>query len=369
MPSAGPLPQEQLRDRALARAIAWHAEGPVRVRRPGSPDHGATLHGVRSGRPLGIYTEITGYAVSCFVFLHRARRDPTLLEAAEDAAGYLLTVQDGAGAYAQMPGKGLFVFDTAVCIVGLARLHAVTAQKRLLESAVAAGRWLLAQQREDGSFLATPARPGIPPTHGFFGDGSCIHSKCAMALLELHAATGEPAWREAAARACDYTMTLQTPDGAFQAVPSDTEVFTHAHCYACEGLLYAGHRLSVARCSAAARRGIEWLERTQNRDGSWHARYHLDPARHARRWIADLVTRPRHSDAAAQGARLLLLAGRRAPANAALDFVVSCQRDDGGFAYRASRWGRSDFENTWSAQFAIQALHWGHEPGRVDDLF
>ncbi len=312
---------------------------------------------------MDVYVEITGYAVSCFVFLHWRHGTPGQLEAAREAADYLMRIQAAGGDYAP------FTFDTAMCIVGMVRLAAVTGEARFLESAVAAGQWLQACQRPDGSFTAmTPGAGGSAPG-GFFGDGSCIHSKCAMALLELHASTGGEPWRDAAIRACDYTMTLQTQDGAFQAVPGDPEVFTHAHCYACEGLLFAGKRLSVERFVAGARRGVEWLETAQSADGSWHSRYKLDGSRHPRRWVLDRLLRPRPSDAAAQAARLMMLSGRARTAGAALDFLTSCQRQDGGFAYQATRRGYSGFENTWSAQFAIQALTWDREQGDVDDLF
>lgn len=46
-----------------------------------------------------------------------------------------------------------------MCIAGLVRLFELTKDKSYLESALAAGEWLLKMQREDGSFYAM-ALPG-----------------------------------------------------------------------------------------------------------------------------------------------------------------------------------------------------------------
>ena len=83
---------------ALDRAIAWQTSAPIRVDRPGTPDHGAFLHGFdnRRGGPLGIYTEITGYAVSLFTCLFRLGRSEHL-RAAMEAADYLVRIQQKSG--------------------------------------------------------------------------------------------------------------------------------------------------------------------------------------------------------------------------------------------------------------------------------
>jgi prenyltransferase beta subunit len=364
---------------ALERAIAWQTAEPIRVDRPGSPGHGAVLHGIdkRRGRPLGLYTEITGYAVSLFTFLLRLGQSNIHRKAAMDAADYLVRIQQESGAYPHLPDPAdrdapwsAYSFDVAACIVGLARFDRVCPGKGYLDSAMAAARWLLGLQRADGSFFAMMVKGGeLRDPEGFFGDGSCIHAKNAIALLELHAASGREEYRRAALKVCEHTLALQAPDGAFWSGPGARYVFSHAHAYACEGLLFAGAILREERFAVAARRGIDWLAGAQEHDGGWLS-YYKTPAA-SRRRVVDAILRPRQSDAAAQAVRLFCLTGRthEARTRAAVDFLLQCQHASGGFHYRRTRFGYSPFLNTWSAQFAVQALTWGSSPADAVDLF
>jgi len=367
------------------RAIAWLTTSPIRVDHPGAPGHGAILHGIDQRRgPMGLYTEITGYAVSLFASLMPGAQGgalQTLERAATDAADYLVGIQDKDGAYPHLPDSGArggagagpwsaYSFDVAACIVGLARLHKAVPDRGYLDSATRAGRWLMGLQRDDGSYVALQRQDGQrPDPGGFYGTGSCIHAKNAIALLELHAATGEPALLRAAEAVCERTLALQAEDGAFWCSPSARYVFSHAHAYACEGLLYAGTVLDAGRLTDSARRGIDWLSRRQGGDGAWLSHHKTKLA--SRRGLAGALLRPRPTDAAAQAARLFSLAGPEHDASrrAALAFVLSCQVPGGGFHYRRTLFGDSPFLNTWSAQFAAQALTWDAAPARAGDLF
>jgi prenyltransferase beta subunit len=362
----------------LERAVAWHFREPILVDRPGASEDGAVLHGIdtRGPKALGIYTEITGYAVSLFTFLHARNGGGRFLDAATRAADYLVRIQSPEGGYPHLPqheagtpSPPLYAFDTSMCIVGLLRLHRITGDRRHLESALAAGRWLLSMQRPDGSFAAMWERDrGSTDPGSFFGDGSCIHAKNAMALLDLHAATGQEEMRSAARRACDHALTLQDGDGSFWATPERTLVFTHAHAYACEGLLYAGERLGEERYKEAVRRGVAWLVSAQRRDGGWDAGYKQQVLRAV---VARAVRRSAPTDAAAQGARLLQLVtpSDQSRWQAALQFLASCQHPQGGFFYAKTRFGYSPFLYTFCAQFAVQALTWRNTDPSVEDLF
>lgn len=364
---------------ALDRALSWHSTGPIRVTESGSSAHGAVLHGLdrRMGGPLDVYTEITGYDISLCDFLARAGGETRLLTAARNAADFLVRIQTDEPAYPQLPDRTdpaqpsrLYSFDNAACIVGMTRLAKSVRESRYLESASAVGDWLLGMQRPDGSFSAMAFQYGsIQDPGGFFGDGSCIHAKNAMAFLELYAMTGREHFRDAASRTCEYTLTLQAPDGAFWSRPDRRHVFTHAHCYACEGLLYSGSFLGEARYTAAARRGIEWLAGTQQEDGGWLANYKAS-VWSLRRSI-ETIKRPRPSDVAAQAVRLFSLMGQGYDSSrrAAIRFLIGCQEPGGGFSYCKTRFGYSPLLYTWCAQFALQALAWDSRPATVEDIF
>jgi len=365
------VPSEEAQiEEALKRAIEWQVTAPIRIVDRGSTFHGAIRRGVdrRTGKPMEAYTEITGYAISLFEFLRRGRRDARLPDAARDAAEYLLRVQSPQGAYADR--ERLYSFDTAMGIVGMARLAGASGETRYLDSALAAGRWLLGMQRPDGSFRAMSAegREAADPG-GFFGDGSCIHAKHAIALLELHAVTKETHCQEAARRVCAYTITLQEGDGFVWSTPGRDYVFTHAHAYACEGLIHAGSALGEPRFTEAATKGIEWLAANQRRDGGWSS--HYERSRSSGRWVLDALRDPRPCDATSQAARLFRLAGDEYEAHRrrALRFMLECQSPEGGFSYLRTRLGLSRMQYTWCAQFAAQALAWNSEPARVSDLF
>jgi hypothetical protein len=365
---------------ATSKALAWHLAPPIRIARPGTRANGAFLHGLdsRSGEPLGVYTEITGYAISLLVFLARTTGDPGLLDSARESADYLIRIQSPEGAFPDLPDPSnptsdarLFTFDTAICATGLARLYRAVGEDRYRESALAAGRWLLRMRAPDGSFLAQALENGsVQDPGGFYGDGSCIHAKVAMALLELHDVTAIPELRAAAVGVCDHTLRLQDPDGGFFSRPSRRYIFTHAHGYACEGLIHAGTLLAEGRYLESARRGIEWLARKQEPDGGWLSNYRtsfLSP----RRRVETAVLRPEPSDATAQAARLFALAGPGfdLPRRAAIHFLLSCQAPGGGFFHRRTRLGSSRYLYTWCAQFAIQALTWTGHPSRAAELF
>lgn len=364
---------------ALDRAIAWQTTGPIRVDRPGSAGYGAFLHGFdkRLGRPMGLYTEITGYAVSLLTFLTRLNGGGRYRKMAEEAGDYLVGIQEKTGAYPHLPDPSdkespwsAYAFDVSACIVGLVRLERISPGRGYIDSAMAACRWLHGMQRTDGSFSAMVLRDGrLRDPGGFFGDGSCIHAKNAIALLEVHAAAGRDEDRRAAVKICERTLELQAADGAFRCGPLTRHVFTHAHSYACEGLLFAGKLLGEERFVRAALSGIEWLAANQHADGGWLSYYKVAPF--TRRRLADALKSPRPSDAAAQAVRLFHLAGARhdSARRAALEFLLGCQDAGGGFHYRRTRFGYSPFINTWSAQFAVQALAWNTIPAQVADLF
>ncbi|MBI3447361.1 MAG: terpene cyclase/mutase family protein [Acidobacteria bacterium] len=364
---------------AIDRAIAWHSTAPIRVVDPQSPSRGAFRHGYDAGhrRPLGVYTEITGYGVSLFVFLNRAREDRRFLDVAEEAGDFLLRIQGGDGSFPDSEDPANFAlprrhfsFDTAACVVGLARLARSTGHRRHAEAAARAGPWLLRMQRPDGSFCAmTDNERRLEDPGGFFGDGSCIHAKNAIALLQLHALTGEDRYREAASRCCDHTISLQDGDGAFFCTARRDEVFTHAHAYACEGLIYAGRALGESLYVAAAERGARWLQAAQRRAGGWPAQAKLKAPSRGR--VLDTLVRPLPADAAAQAVRLFALLGSEfeEARRRGLRFLAGFQARAGGFAYRRTRLGYSSMLYTWPTQFAIQAFTWDGVAATINDLF
>lgn len=365
---------------AHQRMIDWLIAAPVRNTDPSQKRFGSFNHGVheQTGRVPGQYTEITGYGVSTLAHLYRWRGEERYLEVAREAARFLMRIQlpNGAFPHCPDPEKGCedgdqFTFDTSMVTMGLMDLYRADPDPAYLESARRAGEWLVSMQRDDGAFLAKfVPRTGTPNTGNFFGDGSCIHVKNAMALLKIADATKEAGFEVAARRVCDYTLALQDQSGLFWAMPSKDFVFTHAHSYACEGFLSAGAYTGEKRYTEAALRGIRWLQKVQNADGSVYQVY--EDRRGVKHQVRRAVDAFKAADATSQTARLSWLAGEgfEATYRRAMGFLESHMwSPKGGLYYTKGRFRSNRMMFAWPAMFAIEAFEFPHHNVSAKDLY
>ena len=362
------------------RMIDWLVQTPVRNVDASKKSYGSFSHGVHdeTGHSQGQYTEITGYGVSILSHLYRWHASQKYLKAAKEAAQFLLGIQHESGAYPHCPDpeRGcssgeLFTFDTSMCTMGIMDLYAVEQDQAYLDSAQRAGQWLIAMQREDGAFKAKyMPDSGHTNTGNFFGDGSCIHVKNAMALFKLAEPTGDESFDRAGRMVCDYVLKLQAPNGLFWAMPSKNFVFTHAHCYACEGFYSAYAYTGEQRYLDAALKGIDWLKKVQNPDGSVFQVY--EDSRGIKHRVRGAVDAFKAADATSQAARLFALAGDgyEASYDRAIEFIKSeMQSDQGGLFYTKGRFRTNKMLYAWPTMFAIQAIEFAHREISPRDLF
>jgi hypothetical protein len=131
--------------------------------------------------------------------------------------------------------------------------------------------------------------------------------------------------------------------GRFKVNHENPVTYTHAHCYALEGLLALAQPPFIRR---VLREGAEWLAAVQRPEGglcAWH-----DGAR---------AYGLQRADATAQAIRIWVAVDRRrfAPQiDAALEFLMCVQAPEGGLYYEE---GSHDV-NSWATIFAIQAFMW-----------
>lgn len=123
--------------------------------------------------------------------------------------------------------------------------------------------------------------------------------------------------------------------------PPHGTTYVHAHAYATEGLLVLGHLDD-------ARRAASWLAEIQTADGG------LPREHDGARGIG-----PQHADATAQAVRLWCCIDRTRFASAidrGLAFLDRLAAASGGIRYSDT----SDDVNTWATAFAVQALDFAH---------
>jgi len=362
----------------LAQSDIYHANGQEEA-----------LGGVNQGynwqqkRYPFIYSEITGYAITVFVNAYRWTGNEQYLTQACQSADFLLKVQSsdpndasfGAIAHGlSLPGLELrrqyYSFDAAMCLQGLLDLHAVAPTPKILETSRRVGNWLMNRMQQDnGAFLAL-YNADTGETHhqngNFFDDNGCLHAKHAIGLLKLGRATGDERYTTAAQKVCNWVLTLQHDDGAFQASEQLPQVVTHPHCYATEGLLFAHHILEDARYLEAARKAGRWLLAVQNKDGSVNIEYKRRWWRMGRR-VTEKLFPLRVTDATAQALRIWLILYYLDQDDT---FLEGCHRAKrflqkmqctaspdknavGGFYF----WPGHPIMFTWATMFALNALY------------
>ncbi|HEV2688114.1 MAG TPA: hypothetical protein VGV35_06155, partial [Bryobacteraceae bacterium] len=213
-----------------------------------------------------VSTEITGYAVSAVLFLHQRTGQQDLLDAALRAARFL-TRHAWDARLAAFPfehsvngdqsGPLAYFFDSGIIVRGLLGAWRATREVEFRDTAIAAGRAMLADFRGGEAIhpiLELPAKRALAYEPRWSASPGCYQLKAAMAWYDLFETTGEMEFLRAYETALDAALANE-----HDFLPGETnreKVMDrlHAYLYFLEGLLPA---LNRSECAQAFHSGLE----------------------------------------------------------------------------------------------------------------
>ena len=332
----------------LSRTGEWFLHSGIQ-----QPDGGvARYYLVDACRNLPVSTEITGYAVSTFVYLHSVTQTPAISTAPSPPPASSRRAWDPASQtmpFEIEPAAFTYFFDCGIIVRGLLSVWRATGEQEFLDVAVAIGESMARDFASPaGDFhpiLALPGRTPLPrdPLR-WSRTATCYQLKSAMAWWDLYEATRTARFIEPYERVLE--ASLRTYADFLPGHPERPKVMDrlHAFCYFLEGLL---PRAGDSRCAAALRDGIG----------------------RAARHLRDIAPEFERSDVYAQLLRVRLYADWlgvvpldrpaaefEAAQLAAFQAVDADPRIDGGYWFGRKSAERLPFINPVSAAFACQAL-------------
>lgn len=328
----------------ISRAGRWFLDSGIQEINGGV----ARYHRTDLNQNAPISTEITGYAVSAFVYFYRTSGDEAYLHAAKRSADYLMThAWDAAGSampFEPLSPKGegfMYFFDCGIIVRGLLALWRATRDSSLLERAKQITLSMAFDFLGDGCFypiVQLPEKQPLPFEQRWSRSPGCYQLKSALAWRDISEASGQPEplvlWEQMLAFSlATHDAFLPGDDG-----PQKTMDRLHAYCYFLEALL-AG--LYHTACREALAVGIGRVST----------------------YLREIRGQFERSDVNAQLLRVRIMAA--AAGAVTLDetaareealATASFRREDGGFWF-----GRKDgeflpFSNPVSTAFCAQAL-------------
>ena len=350
--------------------IKWLISSDIRIKN--GYNKGA-LYGWMNLNPVSfpfIYSEITGYGISCFSWIYSKLGNPNALEAAVDCSkwiiknmkSYMLVARPAGEVKSDPINNQYYAFDNGMIIIGLLNLYKITNDIKLIDLAQHMAIRLI-DLFFDGTKLRARLDESCNPINYNSNDGvikwstvaGSYHSKISIALLELTSLTGNKFFKKVSDSICDYSISLQKSDGQFITNPGSAITYLHPHLYACEGLMYSGLSQSNNNHHSAALKGLCWaMKQTYNTNGGL-------PSTSEKGSVEQ-------SDCTAQLLRLLILCRFQIQKYIdsselenvikrlhmrLLDFYVPVGEGRGAMRYHL----KLDSACSWCTMFAIQALY------------
>jgi len=228
-------------------------------------------------RPIDVYPEITGYAISTYVSLHRKFRNQEFLSRAFSAADAIIGIMQKSGAIPSIVLKNLtckndvYMFDQSVMANGLCILAEYAKEKGMDP----AGRYLDAARRATNFIVRNCHNGKLFDKYDFDGNSKdtfsyCILGKCVIPLVTLNRIEPDLLYLEKARQISHYIVsTFQDEDGRFRLSDQHVRNRVHYHCYAVEGLISFLSVYEDKKLYEAAKRGAEFLQRYQKSNGGF----------------------------------------------------------------------------------------------------
>jgi hypothetical protein len=205
-----------------------------------------------------VSTEITGYAISAFIYLHSITGDSRYLDRAIRGANFLAQAWTAGSMPFEMDPPGFtYFFDCGIIVRGLLAAWRATGDATHLELAAAVGRSMATDFAAGSDFHPILALPGKCPTPRdplrWSQSPGCYQLKSALAWVELADATGDRSLCEPYEHLLSHS--LSSYGGFLPGHPERIKVMDRLHpfLYFLEGLL---PRANQPCCAAALCDGI-----------------------------------------------------------------------------------------------------------------
>lgn len=333
-----------------------------------SPDGGVyAWYDMETDKHSYLYSEITGYAITSFLYLHKLYDRVEYIELAEKAAQWIIknalsdcggvktryfTNEDSVDEHTSFSGGNIFSFDTAMVLYGFANLYKITNKETYLEYAQKIANFLVdTMQKPDGSFIAIYNKKNGPvpnSTKKWSTQSGSFHAKNAIGLVAMYEITDYEKYKKAAIRVCEYALAKQEQSGRFITDAASLCTHLHPHSYTIEGLSYVGASFGIEKFTKSAERAAYWALSRTNENGINETYF---PA-------TDTFSDFQRSDVLAQVLRMGLLFVKDESVDHLAKVLLSYRSDQDhngekdGFYYSTTH----EHVNFWCTMFALQAL-------------
>jgi hypothetical protein len=308
------------------------------------------------GANASVSTEITGYAVSAMLYLHQRTSQPEYLDAALRAARFLAnTAWDARLATfpfehsknGDQPRALAYFFDCGIIVRGLLGAWRVSKDERLRDTAIAAGRSMLADFRGPEAIhpiLSLPDKHPLAYEARWSANPGCYQLKSAMAWYELFETTGEMEFLRAYESAVE--SALGSEHDFLPGASSREQVMDrlHAYLYFLEGLLPV---LDRSECAQAFRAGLDRVAAYLEEIAPTFARSDV---------YAQLLRARLYGESLAKIPLAQKAGEHEAEQAAGFQLDLSDTRVAGGFLFGRKGGAELPFVNPVSTAFCVQAL-------------
>ncbi len=331
-----------------------------------------------------IYSEITGYAVNTFLFLHHILKDPVCLERARLAGNWLLNSRDPKYGFVlnrvyhsskaqSYYDSWIFTFDQWMIIDGLCNLSSITGDQNYFHGAQKIADALIEKTfRPDGFiFPAFNLENGQVEAANdkWSRQSGSFHAKAILGLNRLFNLTHDQKYLTHAFRLSERACLDQKENGRFITQTDNGSTHLHPHSYTLEGLFYFGFSQNKPSLIEASRKGLEWILSSQHEDGTLYA------------FFQDGQFLPyERADILAQTLRLSAIMLGYAPEfqkfkpkldrlkKKLLSYQIQEEPQKGSFLYGQEENGMIHrHANAWVSMFALQAL-WLYDQSQTHDF-
>jgi hypothetical protein len=238
--------------------------------RSASQDGGVARHYSLISGWSSSYPETTGYIIPTWIACAERFGRPDLLERARRALDWLESIQlEGGGFQGGVIGSTpvvLVVFNTGQIMLGLAA--GVSRFGRCREALARAAEWLISVQDGDGAWSKT-GRPFAAP------GASAYETHAAWGLLEASRVCRNQQWGEAGLANVRWALSLQQPNGWYPhcSLGPGEPPLTHTIGYVLRGVLEAWRFSRERIFLEAAKRTADALLRAMRPDGFISGRF------------------------------------------------------------------------------------------------